>query len=77
MKPNSQTHGTANEQIWSALAERSGDSALAGRSPIQSGVALRLPRHSRWPRMVHVPVCDPFCPACRLHPVSFRFKLLE
>jgi len=28
MKPNSQTHGTANEQIWSALAERSGDSAL-------------------------------------------------
>ena len=33
--------------IWSAPAERSGDGALDFSSQIQSGVALRLPPHSK------------------------------
>ena len=33
--------------IWSAPAERSGDGALDLSSQIQSGVALRLPPHSK------------------------------
>ena len=45
----------AGRSIWTALAERSADSALAWRSPIQSGVALRLPPHSILPRMARVP----------------------
>ena len=49
----SHTHHGENvtsRRIWS-------DSALAGRSRIQSGVALRLPPHSISPRMV--PSCAP------------------
>ena len=58
----SHTHHGENvtsRRIWSALAERSGDSALAGRSRIQSGVALRLAPHSISPRMVRVPSYAP------------------
>ena len=46
-----------SRSIWSALAERSGDSALAWRLAIQSGGVLRLPPQSISPGMVRVPSC--------------------
>src|SRR5258706_1220113 len=49
---NMRTFRPGWERFWSALAERSGDSAVATCLPGESGVALRLPPQSKkspWP----------------------------
>jgi hypothetical protein len=39
--------GSGVRRFWSAPAERSGDGALEAQAEVQSGVALRLPPHSK------------------------------
>jgi hypothetical protein len=45
----------AQQIIWTAPAERSGDGAFACNCDLQSGVALRLPPQSKFTAVIRMP----------------------
>ena len=64
----------AQQKIWTAPAERSGDGAFVGACNFQSGVALRLPPQSKFTAVIRVSAgLDER--RSRINPRQLHFKL--